>query len=146
MQLQRVCHDTLPWLISFSLDVKLLSVSVVMAVASAAALQAEKPSDSPFPQSFKSREAAAKYARGLFASGDVDVLRVADTNILILYVYGSGVPDIGIAAYRFSEGRWRLAKQFAPPTIEFHKAIVSGKQVVVVGRETKQRWTLLKLD
>ena len=119
---------------------------VFLTVVAAISVAAEKLPDSLYPQWFGSRERAETYAHGLFAGGDVEILRVADKDVLVLYVHGSGVPIIGIAVYRFSDGLWKLAARFRPVTTEDHKAIVAGKEVVVVGEKTKQRWPLLKLD
>jgi hypothetical protein len=117
-----------------------------LALISAASFGGETSQDFPFPTAFDSRDAAAAYAHGRVAGGDVDMLKVGDTDVLIVYIHGSGVRDIAIAAYRLSEGHWQLATQFHPPPGEVHKAIVSGKEVVVIGERTKRQWTLLKLD
>jgi hypothetical protein len=124
--------------------VKLFGIIVVL--ISTVALRSAEPTDSLYPHWFGSRERAESYAGSLFAGGDVDVLRVADKDILVLYVHGSGVPDIGIAAYRRSDGMWELAATFRPKSSEPHRAIVSGKEVLVVGEKTKQKWRLLRVD
>jgi hypothetical protein len=54
-----------------------------------ASLRATDSIDSFFPHSFGSRELVENYAGSLFAGGDVEVLKVADNQILILYVHGS---------------------------------------------------------
>jgi hypothetical protein len=111
-------------------------------------LRAEVPKDKAHtvPAAFESRDAAAKYVSGLFAGGDVDTLKVGKKEVLVVYVYGSGVPDIAIAAYRFSDGKWVLASEWSPPTVEIHKAVVSEGDVVVVGAKTGKKWILLKAD
>ena len=128
----------------FSLDVKMLSAILLMIVT--ASLRATDPTASLYPHWFGSRELAENYAGSLFAGGDVEVLQVSDKQILVLYVHGSGVPEIGIAAYRSSDKMWELAAVFRPKTSEPYKAIASGREVIVVGEKTKQRWPLLRVD
>ena len=121
---------------------------VVCVLATGCWMRAE-PQNSPapaVPATFESREAAAKYVRGLFAGGAVDTLSTGKKEVLIVYVYGSGVPDIEIAAYRFSEGKWFLAKEWRPPTIEIHNVAESDGAIVVIGKKTGQKWVLLKKD
>lgn len=96
------------------------------------------------PASFESREAAAKYASGQFAGGAVDVLKVGKEEVLVVSIYGSGVPDIAIAAYLYSGTRWDLAAELRPPVAEIHKTIVESGAVVVVGGTTGKKIVLLK--
>ncbi len=52
------------------------------------------------------------------------MLRVGKKEILVLYVYGSGIPDIAIAAYRFAEGKWCRASEVGPAPGGIHRALV----------------------
>lgn len=123
---------------------KMLTLCALLAAAAWA--QAAEPKDPFYPKSFASREAAEESAHHLFAGGDVDVLRVGNKDVLIYIVHGSGVPDIGIAAYFSKNGAWDFASSFWPSPGEFHKVIVSGKEIVVVGEKTKKQWPFLKVD
>lgn len=107
---------------------------------------ADEPKNSFYPPSFASREAAEESAHHLFAGGDVDVLRVGNQDVLIYIVHGSGVPDIGIAAYFSKNGAWEYEKSIWPSPDEFHKVIVSGKEIIVVGEHSKKQWPFLKVD
>ena len=108
--------------------------------------QADEQKDSFYPPSFASREVAEESAHHLFAGGDVDVLRVGNQDVLIYIVHGSGVPDIGIAAYFSKNGAWKFEKSFWPSPDEFHKVIVSGNEIIVVGEHSKKQWPFLKVD
>lgn len=123
---------------------RILALSALL--VSAACLNASGPKNSFYPPSFPSREAAEQAAHGLFAGGDVDVLRVRNKEVLIFIVHGSGLPDIGIAAYFRTNGAWQYAADFRPSPDEFHKAKVSGNAIVIVGEHTKKEWPFLKLD
>jgi hypothetical protein len=74
------------------------------------------------------------------------VLHVGKKDVLIYIVHGSGVPDIGIAAYYFKNGAWKFASSFWPSPDEFHTVIASGKEIVVVGKRSKKQWPFLKVD
>lgn len=102
--------------------------------------------DSFYPETFASRQAAETAAHALFAGGDVDVLRVGNKEVLIFTVHGSGLPDIGIAAYLQKDGVWRFASAFRPSPNEFHKAKVRDSGIVIVGKHTKKEWSFLKVD
>ena len=123
---------------------KLLSITALLVAAFWA--RADEQKNSFYPPSFASREAAEESAHHLFAGGDVDVLRVGNQDVLIYIVHGSGVPDIGIAAYFSKDGAWKFEKSIWPSPSEFHKVIVSGKEIIVVGEQTKKQWPFLKVD
>ncbi|HLW34711.1 MAG TPA: hypothetical protein VKS98_03540 [Chthoniobacterales bacterium] len=108
--------------------------------------RADEQKNSFYPPAFASREAAEESTQHLFAGGDVDVLHVGNKNVLIYIVHGSGVPDIGIAAYFSKNGAWEFAKSIWPSPGEFHKVIVSGNEIVVVGERSKKQWPFLKVD
>ncbi len=81
--------------------------------------RADQQKNSFYPASFVSREAAEESAHHLFAGGDVDVLHVGNKDFPIYIVHGSGLPDIGIAAYFWKNGAWRFAKAIWPSPSEF---------------------------
>ena len=112
-----------------------------------AALQAQTVAEakSLFPASFESKQAAVEFVHGLFASGDVAELRVADQGVLVVFIFGSGLPEIAIAGYTFAEGHWQLKSEVNPPSVEFHKAVVVGKEIVLVGEELRRPGLFLKL-
>jgi hypothetical protein len=101
---------------------------------------------SSFPASFESKQAAVEFVHGLFASGEVAELRVADQSVLVVFIFGSGLPEIAIAGYTLAEGHWQLKSEVRPPSVEFHKAVVVGKEIVLVGEESKKTWPFLKLE
>ena len=123
---------------------KLLSLPALLVAALWA--QAAEQKDSFYPPSFASREAAEESVHHLFAGGDVDVLHAGTKDVLIYIVHGSGVPDIGIAAYFSKNDAWEFASSFWPSPGEFHKVILSGNEVVVEGEKTKKQWPFLKVD
>ena len=123
---------------------KLLAIIALLVAAFAA--RADEQKSSFYPPSFASREAAEESAHKLFAGGDVDVLHVGNKDVLIYVVHGSGVPDIGIAAYFSKNGRWEFAKSIWPSPGEFHKVTVSGNEIIVVGEQSKNQWPFLKVD
>lgn len=123
---------------------KLLSVTALLAAA--VWTQAEEPKNSFYPPSFASREAAEESVHRLFAGGDVEVLHVGNKDVLIYIIHGSGVPDIGIAAYFSKNGAWEFAKAIWPSVGEFHKVIASGNEIIVVGEQSKKQWPFLKVD
>lgn len=105
---------------------------------------AQESSAQRVPKTFESIAAAEKYAKRLFAGGSSDLLKVANGEVLVLRVYGSGVPDIAIAAYRTAKDGWALAAEWLPETIEAHIVFVSDGDIVIRGEKTKKRWVLLK--
>jgi hypothetical protein len=123
---------------------RLLTASAfLIAVISAQAGEEKNPL---YPPSFASREAAEESARHFIAGCDVNVLHVGNKDVLIYIVHGSGVPDIGIAAYFEKNGAWEFAKSIWPSPDEFHEVIASGKEIVVVGKDSKKQWPFLKVD
>jgi hypothetical protein len=108
--------------------------------------QAVAEAKSSFPASFESKQAAVEFVHGLFASGDVEELRVDGQTVLVVFIYGSGLPEIAIAGYTFVKGHWQLKSKILPPSVEFHKAVVVGKEIVLVGEDSKETWPFLKLE
>ena len=120
--------------------------AVFALLLAASCARADEPKNSFYPPTFASRAAAEESAHKLFAGGDVDVLHVGNKDVLVYIVHGSGVPDVGIAAYYSKNGAWEFAKSFWPSPDEFHKVIASGKEIVVVGEHSKKQWPFLKVD
>lgn len=119
----------------------------VPSVMSVVCLADEKPLIS-FPDSFSSTNAATAYAaQGLrIGGGDVVFLKIRETDILVMFAHGSGVPTLAVAAYKKVGDSWQLQTQTGAPSIgEFYTAIVSGDEVLLVGEQSKQRWTLWKV-
>ena len=125
------------------LAIKQLSLFALLVAAFSA--QAGEPKNSFYPPTFASREDAEKSVHASFAGGNVDVLHAGNKHVLIYIVHGSGVPDIGIAAYFSKNGRWEFASSFWPTPDEFHKVIVSDSEIVVVGEHSKKQWPFLKV-
>jgi hypothetical protein len=123
---------------------RLLTVGAFLVAATWA--EAGELKNSFYPPSFGSREAAEEAAHKLFAGGVVEVLHVGKKDVLIYIVHGSGVPDIGIAAYSFKNGVWQFVSSFRPSPDEFHRVVASGKEIVVVGERSKKQWPFLKVD
>ena len=95
------------------------------------------------PATFASQTAAEQYAKKLVAGGAVERLRVGTQDILVLYVYGSGVPDRAIAAYRFTDGQWDRAAELEPNSAGIHRARVRDGAIVVVSDRSTAKVVLL---
>ena len=107
---------------------------------------AQKSSDSRMPATFESVVAAEKFTKGLIAGGRAEVLQVEQKDVLVVTVYGSGVPTISIGAYQRTKDGWTLAKEWRPETVEAHKVFVSGSTVMIQGEKTKKQWVLFRFD
>jgi len=94
------------------------------------------------PTTLGSPEAATTYAHALFAGGQVDQVRIGLRRYLVLFTYGSGIPVIELAVYRWEMWHWELVAKRLPPTHGFMSAkAANGKIVAVVGGST-QTWPL----
>jgi hypothetical protein len=108
--------------------------------------EAPPPPSHITPAVFESREAAEGYVKKLIAGGAVEVLRVGKKQILVLYVYGSGVPDTAIAAYRFAEGKWCRASEVGAALGGIHRALVRDGAIVLISDRSSEVVVLLKAD
>jgi hypothetical protein len=97
------------------------------------------------PTSFATSAAASDYAGHLFAGGELDAVTAGQENILVLQTYGSGVPVVAIATYRYVGGQWTLASEWRPQDSERFTIAVENGNVVAVGSKTGEVWTLLDL-
>ena len=97
------------------------------------------------PTSFDSTAAASLYAASQFASGKTETVRVGNEDILILHVYGSGVPELALATYRRGGDRWKLASEWKPQKPQFYSVKESNGEVVATGNTTGEEWLLLHL-
>ena len=123
-------------------------VLAAVALAVAALVRAEAPKEPAHivPAEFESRATAVKYVSKLSAGGAVDMLKVGNKDVLVVYIYGSGVPDIAIAAYRLSQNRWILAAEIDGALGGIHKAVVSDGAIILVGSKTEERLVLLEAE
>jgi hypothetical protein len=119
-----------------------------MAIVARGWVRGETPSPAPHitPDVFASREAAEGYAKKLFAGGAVEVLRVRKKDVLVFYVYGSGVPDVTIAAYRFTKGKWRRAAEIESANGGVHHAVVRDGAIIVVTDRSSAERVLLRAN
>lgn len=107
---------------------------------------AQTSSSQLVPLTFASVAAAEEYAKGLFAGGRTEVLRVGQGDVLVFWVYGSGWPDLRIAAYLKAKDGWVLEADWKPESVEFHDVFVSGDTVMIRGEQTKKEWVLFRFD
>ena len=100
-----------------------------------------------FPESFPSKEAATAYAHSLpIGGGDVAFVNVRGSDIMVMFAHGSGVPEMGVAAYKRVDAKWQLQTKIYPPSFgEFHKVMASKDEVLLIGEKSKGKWTLLKV-
>ncbi|WP_221031103.1 hypothetical protein [Actomonas aquatica] len=91
------------------------------------------------PCFFRTTAEAEDYAKSLFAGGEVQVFDLGDEKVLVLRVFGSGVPDIGFWVFAAEEGAWRLASRSMPPIPEMHRLEVDSGALFIVGEETGTR-------
>ena len=98
------------------------------------------------PAVFSSRRVAESYVTKLPAGGSVDVLRYGGEEVIVVYVYGSGVPDIAIAAYRMKDGVWQRAALVRPSVRGLHRAIEKDGAIVIVAGDSDETETLLPAE
>jgi hypothetical protein len=97
------------------------------------------------PTSFDTSAAATAYVNQLGAGGRLDTVNVGQEQVLVLQTFGSGVPVIAIATYRYVGGQWLLASEWRPQIIQFYTVKVDNGDVVAVGNTTGEEWVLLAL-
>jgi len=100
------------------------------------------------PLEFKSQDEAEIYVSRLFAKGRISKLTVRKSQVLVMQVYGSGVPDIVFAAYALSEGRWVLVSKLLARKIgkitEPHEVTIVGDEILVVGSQSGHKSVLFR--
>ena len=97
------------------------------------------------PTMFQSFECAQQFAQDSFAGGDAEFLRVGEEDVLIVEIYGSGFPSLGISAYRSEENRWYRVASFDPKFVTIHEIVVEGDSIYVEEKSSHQRWLLCKI-
>lgn len=98
------------------------------------------------PPIFESRDAAEQYVKKCWAGGAVEILRAGKNDVLVLYLYGSGIPDIAIAAYRFVDGKWARASEVKPSPAGLHRACVRNGAIVITSDHSSEEVVLLATD
>ena len=98
------------------------------------------------PKSFPSIQAAKAYAETSFAGGKTETFSVNGKEIMVLVIYGSGVPDLAIAAYLKKKGNWQFVAEGnrLGPTVT-HTIKQEGNKLMIYGDPTNKPSLLLEI-
>ena len=101
---------------------------------------AEESNEYVAPVIFESQVQAQKYVDELFTGGSLIKYQVGDATLLVIYVFGSGVPVTSIAVYEATEGIWKRVRELYPDAMgsiaESYQIYVADNKLIVVGKET----------
>ena len=102
------------------------------------------------PVVFESEEQAKKYVDELFAGGSLMKYQVGDATLLVIYVFGSGVPVTSIAVYEATEGNWKRVRELYPRTMgsitEIYEIYAADNKLIVFGKETGYESVIYSAD
>lgn len=109
----------------------LLLSLIVYFLFTGATLKAQKS----IPKAFDSLNDAYDYANKSFAGGTIQLFNLKGAQYLVLSIYGSGVPDIAIVAYKKNRDKWIFeaqGKRSPNPSVkhtvvqDLHSLIIKG--------------------
>jgi hypothetical protein len=98
------------------------------------------------PKSFPSTQEAKTYAETSFAGGRTETFSINGKEIMVLVIYGSGVPDLAIAAYLKKRGTWEFIAEGnrLGPTVT-HTIKQEGNKLMIYGAPTDKPHLLLEI-
>jgi hypothetical protein len=99
------------------------------------------------PKSFPSIQAAKAYAETSFAGGKTETFSVNGKEIMVLVIYGSGVPDLAIAANLKKKGNWQFVAEGnrLGPTVT-HTIKQEDNKLMIYGDPTNKPSLLLRVE